>query len=111
MSGKIYDRDGHIYFQPEEDYEFLLDEDNTNLDLHRRDSLYDRFAIQDPLDKEWWSWWRYDSEEETFTYFEQVACTVGRVVLRETVTEDVRAHFERRHTLTDDDYEHLLEDS
>lgn len=97
MSGRIFDHDGDIFFNPDGDYTQKLGDENFIAYLHREEPLYDLVQIQDERDEEWWSWWRFSASEKEFKALVDIAERVGYVVLMNTAGDNTLEAFHRRH--------------
>lgn len=109
----IFEMDGGFWVDPgNEDDPFLLHQRNCFLNLHRLEKYMDRFSINNLMDDEfYYVWWRVDTDPELFDRMENVALTVGSVLLRDTPESDVQAMFDENHHLTEEDFNKLLETS
>lgn len=90
------EQDGWYYLETE-GQEILLGEDNFIVHLHRDMELLDKASVQDPEDEMWWSWYRYDHDEDVFNSIANIAQLVGTVVLRGKPFEHVREEFFDQH--------------
>ena len=84
-----------------------LNNDNFLANLHEvmsfegwiaetEDHIYDRVAVEDPEDKEWWILWRAEHGDETFAKLEFMARRCGSLLIRQTVLEQVKTQFDAK---------------
>lgn len=108
------------YYFEEDETVVKLDNNNFFANIHEvmnmdmtvsatPDHVYDRVAVQDPEDEEWWVYWKYDMGAEEFAKLEFIARRCGSMLVRQEVLPSVQSLFEAAHSFDDDDFNHLLE--
>ena len=71
--------------------------------------LMDWIGVLDPRDGEHYSHWRYDQPKEAFDRMMDLVRRIGTFTITNTPYDYVEAMFNGSHSLTDDDFEHLLD--
>src|SRR3990167_3706184 len=105
---RIYDHEGENgveYWFENGQINYQLGENNLTGHLHR-DMFYDdydRISIEDPVDKEWWVWWKGDTDPEQFDAMLAIASTIGTILLRNTPLSEIEALYRVAHAPTDAD--------
>jgi hypothetical protein len=118
MTARFYEKD-NTYRYENGDYDVALGEENFFAHLHETvddemncqptaDYLMDRVGVLDTRDQEWWTYWRYDHEDD-FPTLEYIARKLGTVLIRQTALPSTIEIFQNQHQFSDTDFDSLLE--
>lgn len=108
--GRLFNQGADVYFEPEEGFSIQLTENNLMAHVHRLEPLKDRVGIEDPRDRMWWHWVRYEQDPEVFDEMLSTAKLIGSVLMRDTPTQETELLFNNRVRFTDDDWARLEAD-
>lgn len=107
---RIHEEEDGFYYEVDE-FEILLDDSSYQAFQHRDPEwrLLDWVGVLDPRDGEHFSHWRYDQPPEAFEQMMDLARKIGTYILTNTPYDYVEDMFNRGHSLTDGDFETMLE--
>lgn len=95
------------YWFTHDEVDMRLTNDNFLANLHEvmsfdmeitetEDHIYDRVAVEDPEEKDWWVLWRAEHGDEVFSKLEFMARRVGSLLIRQHVLEAVKTQFDAK---------------
>lgn len=97
LMGKTGLQCAEVYLVVEsEDYEQILDQDNTLIELNKTAPHIDRISIQDERDWDWWVHYRDEMPEGEFDELYKSIAWVGKVIMTLYPAEDVAEMYQSR---------------
>ena len=108
---RFFNEGEHYFFEDtasEPPYVVAINQDTMFANMHRDEPLKDRVGILDDRDNQWWTWFRYDQDAETFDTMMSIAFEAGSILIRSTALVEVEAQFMKKYGYHEGEEEALL---